>query len=50
VLQTAGSFRRLFSKDRFPKLKDFALKMHSVFGNTYVCDITYFFYDEVSQI
>jgi len=28
----------IVSKDRFPKLKYFALKMHSMFGNTYVCE------------
>ena len=30
------SFWKSVSKDRFPKLKDFALKMRSMFGNTYV--------------
>jgi len=25
----------------FPKLKDFARKMHSMFGNTYVCKSTF---------
>jgi len=29
VLQTVDSFWKLVRKDRFPKLKDFALKMHS---------------------
>jgi len=35
MLETVGSFWKLVSKDRFPELKDFALKMHSTFGNTY---------------
>jgi len=26
------------SKDRIPKLKDSALKMHSMFGDTHVCE------------
>jgi len=30
--QTVVNFWKLFSKDRFPKLKHFALKMHSMFG------------------
>jgi len=40
-LQTAESFWKLVSKDRFPKLKDFALKMHSNFGSTYVYESTF---------
>jgi len=39
VLETLKSFWKLFSKDRFLKLKDFALKMR-----------LYTFYDEASQI
>jgi len=35
VLETVESFWKLISKGRFPKLKDFALKMDSTFGNTY---------------
>ena len=38
MLETAESLWKLVSKDRFPKLKDFALKMHSMFGNTCVCE------------
>jgi len=38
VLETAGSFWKSVSKDRFPKLKDFALKMHLAFGNRHVCE------------
>jgi len=38
VLETGNSFWKLVSKDRFPKLKDFALKIHSTFGNTYTFD------------
>jgi len=33
-LQTVASFWKLLSKDRFPKLQDFALKIHSLFGST----------------
>jgi len=36
VLETGDSFWKLDSKDRFPKLKDFALKMHSTCENTYI--------------
>ena len=34
-------FWKLVSKDEFSKLKDFALKMHSIFGSTYVCENTF---------
>ena len=37
VLETAKSFWILISKNRFLKLKVFALKMRSRFGNTYIC-------------
>jgi len=33
VLETVMSFWKFVSKDRFPKLKDFALKMHTIFKN-----------------
>ena len=36
--ETQKRFWKLVSKDKFPKLKDFALKMHSMFGSTYVCE------------
>ena len=36
VLETVKSFWKLVTKDRFPKLKDFAQKMRSTFGNTCV--------------
>jgi len=36
VLETAESFWKLGNKDRFPELKDLALKMHSMFGITCV--------------
>ena len=39
--ETQECFWKLVSKDRFPKLKDFALKMHSMFGSTYVCESTF---------
>jgi len=29
---------KLVSKDKYPKLKDIALKMQSIFGNTFVCE------------
>jgi len=41
VLETVERFRKLFSKDRFPKMNDFALEMHSMFRNTYVCESTF---------
>ena len=34
VLENVNSFWKLVSKNGFPKLKDFALKMHLTFGNT----------------
>ena len=39
--ETQKRFWKLVSKDKFPKLKDFALKMHSMFGSTYVCESTF---------
>jgi len=35
VLETVDSFLKFVNEDRFPKLKDFELKMHWAFGNTY---------------
>jgi len=32
---------KISQQDRFPKLKDFTLKMHWTFGNTYVCESTF---------
>jgi len=43
------SFRKLASKDRFSRLKDFAMKIHSVFESTYVCKSTYIFYEQVKS-
>jgi len=40
-LESAESFWKLVNKDRFPKLKNVALKMHSMFGNTSVCESTF---------
>ena len=40
--ETQKRFWKLVSKDKFPKLKDFAPKMHSMFGSTYVCEVTFF--------
>ena len=39
--ETQKRFLKLVSKDKFPILKDFALKMHSMFGSTYVCGSTF---------
>jgi len=36
VLETVESFWKLVSKDSFPKMKHFALKMHSVLRNAHV--------------
>ena len=36
--ETQKRFWKLVSKDKFSKLKDFALKMHSMFRSTYVCE------------
>jgi len=41
LLETADSFRKLVSKERFLKLKDFRLKMHLIFGNTCVCETAF---------
>jgi len=49
VLETVESLRKLVSKDNFHKLKDFALKMHSTFGNTWIFVWEYILYDEASQ-
>jgi len=35
VIETVDSFLKFISEDRFPKLKIFALKMHSTFRNTH---------------
>jgi len=40
VLETAESFGKLVSKERFLNIQDFALKMHSMFANTYVYEST----------
>jgi len=40
-LQTVESFWTLLSKDKFPKLKDFAQKMPSTFGSVRVAYIFY---------
>ena len=39
--ETQKRFWKLVSKDKFPILKDFAQKMHSMFGSTYVCESTF---------
>jgi len=44
VLEAVESFWKLVSKDRFQKLKDFALKMYSVFRITYMCESIYIFF------
>ena len=35
------NFWKLVSKERFPKLRDFSLKLLSMFGSTYVCECTF---------
>jgi len=35
---------KLVSKDRFPKLQDFALEMHSMFGSTHGVRIHFLYY------
>jgi len=49
VLETVESFLKLVSKDRFPKLKYFALKCTQCL-ETHVCETTYIFYYETRQI
>ena len=39
--ETQKRFWKSVSKDKFHKLKDFALKMHSMFGSTYVLESTF---------
>ena len=39
--ETQKRFWKLVSKDKFPKLKDFALKMQSMFGSKYLCEIIF---------
>ena len=34
-------FLKLISKEKFPCLRDFALKMCSMFGSTYICEIIF---------
>ena len=34
-------FWKLVSKEKFSKLKDFALKIHLMFGSTYLCESTF---------
>jgi len=36
INQQRQVFQKSISKRRFPKLKDFTVKMHSMFGSTYV--------------
>ncbi|XP_050515720.1 general transcription factor II-I repeat domain-containing protein 2-like [Diabrotica virgifera virgifera] len=36
-----STFWKLVSKDRFPKLRNFALKLYSMFGSTYICESTF---------
>jgi len=39
--KTVESFQKLVRKDRFPEMKDFARKMHPMFGSKYVCESTF---------
>jgi len=41
VLETAESFGKSVSKERFLKQQGFALKMHSSFSNKYLCESTF---------
>jgi len=41
VLETAESFGKSVSKERFLKLQGFALKMHSMFANTCLGESTF---------
>jgi len=41
TLQIVESFQTLVSKDRFLRQKDFALKVQSMFGCTYLCESTF---------
>ncbi|XP_072395238.1 EPM2A-interacting protein 1-like [Diabrotica undecimpunctata] len=36
-----STFWKLVSKDRFYKLRNFALKLYSMFGSTYICESTF---------
>uniref|UniRef100_A0A6P7H1K4 General transcription factor II-I repeat domain-containing protein 2B-like n=1 Tax=Diabrotica virgifera virgifera TaxID=50390 RepID=A0A6P7H1K4_DIAVI len=36
-----STFWKLVSKDRFPKLRNFALKVYSMFGSMYICESTF---------
>lgn len=35
------SFWKMVCNERFPKLRDFALKLYSMFGSTYICECTF---------
>jgi len=51
VLETVKSFWKLVSKNRFPKLKDFALNALDVWNHIqHMCESTCIFYVEASQI
>jgi hypothetical protein len=32
---------KLMSEEKYPKLRNFAMKMHSMFGSTYICECTF---------
>jgi len=36
--ETVEGFWKLVRKNRYPQVKEFALKMYSMFGSTYVCE------------
>ncbi|XP_072375922.1 general transcription factor II-I repeat domain-containing protein 2B-like [Diabrotica undecimpunctata] len=36
-----STFWKLVAKNRFPKLRNFALKLYSMFGSTYICESTF---------
>jgi len=50
VLEIAEIVWKLVKKDRFSELKDLTLKLHSMFGNTYVCESTFSTMKQVKSI
>lgn len=41
IKETGEHFFKLLPINRFPKLRDFGLKMYSMFGSTYICESTF---------
>ena len=40
-MENPESFWKFVSKERFPLLKDAAMKLYSMFGSTYICECTF---------